>query len=297
MSAYTICHLFIYSRTACKIYACTLLPASAAACLICFPSSLSGRIIILSLLLLYLTLALICASSECFLNIMTNPAHQSHKVSGVSHIYDCFGSAGLAPANSNYANRYTSTGRYGRYRRVCTSGFYRGLRRCPQANTTRMKSREVMTSYILVFAAQEIYAACVMIWNVLPPSRPSTVFRFSADQINVFIRCTFFGSRSPSAVHRRPLVMDYAPSLSGVSQLLSVCFPADWLQRGATPAASPASVPHPPSCCSSRAGVRKQCSSFRAVRIIIALVGGVVLPPPHAALGADRLARRPPCKA
>lgn len=125
-----------------------------------------------------------------------------------------------------------------------------------------------MTSYILVFAAQEIYAACVMIWNVLPPSRPPTVFRFSADQINVFIRCTFFGSRSPSAVHRRPLVMDYAPSLSGVSQLLSVCFPADWLQRGATPAASPASVPHPPSCCSSRAGVRKQCSSFRAVRIL-----------------------------
>lgn len=54
-----------------------------------------------------------------------------------------------------------------------------------------MKSREVMTSYILVFAAQEIYVACVMIWNVLPPSRPPTVFRFSADQINVFVRCTF----------------------------------------------------------------------------------------------------------
>ena len=95
-----------------------------------------------------------------------------------------------------------------------------------------------MTSYILVFAAQEIYAACVTIWNVLPPSRPPTVFRFSADQINVFVRCTFFGSRSPSSVHRRPLVLDYAPSLSGVSQLLSVCFPADWLQRGATPVAA-----------------------------------------------------------
>ena len=98
-----------------------------------------------------------------------------------------------------------------------------------------------MTSYILVFAAQEIYAACVMIWNVFPPSRPPTVFRFSADQINVFVRCTFFGSRSPSAVHRRPLVLDYAPSLSGVSQLLSVCFPADSLfrlQRGATPVAA-----------------------------------------------------------
>ena len=62
-----------------------------------------------------------------------------------------------------------------------------------------------MTSYILVFAAQEIYAACVMIWNVLPPSRPPTVFRFSADQINIFVRCTFFrlsqsvGSASPSS--------------------------------------------------------------------------------------------------
>ena len=32
---------------------------------------------------------------------MTNPAHQSHKVSGVSHIYDCFGFAGLAPAFSS----------------------------------------------------------------------------------------------------------------------------------------------------------------------------------------------------
>lgn len=98
-----------------------------------------------------------------------------------------------------------------------------------------------MTSYILVFAAQEIYAACVMIWNVFPPSRPPTVFRFSADQINVFCSLHFFGSRSPSAVHRRPLVLDYAPSLSGVSQLLSVCFPADSLfrlQRGATPVAA-----------------------------------------------------------
>lgn len=154
-----------------------------------------------------------------------------------------------------------------------------------------------MTSYILVFAAQEIYAACVTIWNVLPPSRPPTVFRFSADQINVFVRCTFFGSRSPSAVHRRPLVLDYAPSLSGVSQLLSVCFPADWLQRGATPAASPASVPRPPSCCSSPGRSSETVLVFPSCPNIIVLVGGVVLPPPHAALGTDRLARRPSCKA
>lgn len=159
-----------------------------------------------------------------------------------------------------------------------------------------------MTSYILVFAAQEIYAACVMIWNVLPPSRPPTVFRFSADQINVFVRCTFFGSRSPSAVHRRPLVLDYAPSLSGVSQLLSVCFPADSLfrlQRGATPVA--ACLQAPTELCKAVAAASQafgnRLSVFPDRQNIIVLVGGVVLPPPHAASGAYRLACRPPCKA
>lgn len=156
-----------------------------------------------------------------------------------------------------------------------------------------------MTSYILVFAAQEIYAACVTIWNVLPPSRPPTVFRFSADQINVFVRCTFFGSRSPSAVHRRPLVLDYAPSLSGVSQLLSVCFPADWLQRGATPVA--ACLQAPAELCKAVAAASQafgnRLSVFPDRQNIIVLVGGVVLPPPHAASGTDRLARCPSCKA
>lgn len=33
-----------------------------------------------------------------------------------------------------------------------------------------------------------------MIWNVLPPSRPPTVFRFSADQINVFCSLHFFSA-------------------------------------------------------------------------------------------------------
>ena len=182
-----------------------------------------------------------------------------------------------------------------------TSGFYRGFLRCPQ-DTTCMKSREVMTSYILVFAAQEIYVACVMTWNVLPPSRPPTVFRFSADQINVFVRCTFFGSRSPSAVHRHPLVLDYAPSLSGVSQLLSVCFPADSLfrlQRGATPVA--ACLQAPAELCKAVAAAPHTFGNrllvFPSCQNIIVLVGGVVLPLPHAALGAYRLARRPPCKA
>ena len=183
-----------------------------------------------------------------------------------------------------------------------TSGFYRGFLRCPHANTACMKSREVMTSYILVFAAQEIYVACVMIWNVLPPSRPPTVFRFSADQINVFVRCTFFGSRSPSAVHRHPLVLDYAPSLSGVSQLLSVCFPADSLfrlQRGATPVA--ACLQAPAELCKAVAAASQafgnRLSVFPDRQNIIVLVGGVALPLPHAASGADRLARCPPCKA
>ena len=165
-----------------------------------------------------------------------------------------------------------------------------------------MKSREVMTSYILVFAAHEIYVACVMIWNVLPPSRPPTVFRFSADQINVFVRCTFFGSRSPSAVHRHPLVLDYAPSLSGVSQLLSVCFPADSLfrlQRGATPVA--ACLQAPAELCKAVAAAPHTFGNrllvFPSCQNIIVLVGGVVLPLPHAALGAYRLAWWTTCKA
>ena len=159
-----------------------------------------------------------------------------------------------------------------------------------------------MTSYILVFAAQEIYAACVMIWNVLPPSRPPTVFRFSADQINVFIRCTFFGSRSPSAVHRRPLIMGCSALLSVVSQLLSVCNPADSLvrlQRGATPVA--ACLQAPAELCKAVAAASQtfgnRLSVFPDRQNIIVLVGGVVLPPPHAALGTDCLARCPPCKA
>ena len=138
-----------------------------------------------------------------------------------------------------------------------------------------------------------------MIWNVLPPSRPPTVFRFSADQINVFCSLHFFGSRSPSAVHRRPLVLDYAPSLSGVSQLLSVCFPADWLQRGATPVA--ACLQAPAELCKAVAAASQafgnRLSVFPDRQNIIVLVGGVVLPPPHAASGTDRLARFPSCKA
>ena len=109
----------------------------------------------------------------------------------------------------------------------------------------------------------------------------------------------FFGSRSPSAVHRRPLVLDYAPSLSGVSQLLSVCFPADWLQRGATPVA--ACLQAPAELCKAVAAAPHTFGNrllvFPSCQNIIVLVGGVALPLPHAASGTDRLARRPSCKA
>ena len=52
----------IAARKISKINACTLFPAAAAACLILVPSSFVGRIMILSRLLLYFVLALLCAS-------------------------------------------------------------------------------------------------------------------------------------------------------------------------------------------------------------------------------------------
>ena len=83
------------------------------------------------------------------------------------------------------------------------------------------------------------------------------------------------GSLSPCEcipVSTRPLIMGCSALLSVVSQLLSVCNPADFsqgLQRGATPFCGvPASTRGTLSSrCSSFRGVRKQCPSFRAVRI------------------------------
>lgn len=98
-----------------------------------------------------------------------------------------------------------------------------------------------------------------------------------------------------------PLIMGCSALLSVVSQLLSVCNPADSLirlQRGATPVA--ACLQAPAKLCRTVAAVQ-HCSEtvlvFPSCPNIIVLVGGVVLPPPHAASGTDRLARRPPCKA
>jgi len=89
--------------------------------------------------------------------------------------------------------------------------------------------------------------------------------------------------------------------LSVVSQLLSVCNPADFLvrlQRGATPVA--ACLQAPAKLCRTVAAVQ-HCSEtvlvFPSCQNIIVLVGGVLLPLPHAASGTDCLARCPPCKA
>lgn len=82
---------------------------------------------------------------------------------------------------------------------------------------------------------------------------------------------------------------------------LSVRNPADSLfrlQRGATPVA--ACLQAPAKLCRTVAAVQ-HCSEtvlvFPSCQNIIVLVGGVVLPPPHAASGTDCLARCPPCKA
>ena len=116
--------------------------------------------------------------------------------------------------------------------------------------------------------------------------------------------CFALGSLSPCeclSSSTLPLIMGCSALLSVVSQLLSVCNPADFLvrlQRGATPVA--ACLQAPAKLCRTVAAVQ-HCSEtvlvFPSCQNIIVLVGGVVLPPPHAASGTDCLARRPPCKA
>ena len=71
------------------------------------------------------------------------------------------------------------------------------------------------------------------------------------------------------------------------------------LQRGATPVA--ACLQAPAELCKAVAAASQafgnRLSVFPDCQNIIVLVGGVLLPPPHAVLGTDRLARRPSCKA
>lgn len=117
--------------------------------------------------------------------------------------------------------------------------------------------------------------------------------------------CFALGSLSPCeclSSSTRPLIMGCSALLSVVSQLLSVCNPADSLvrlQRGATPVA--ACLQAPAELCKAVAAAPhtfgNRLSVFPDCQNIIVLVGGVVLPLPHAALGTDRLARRPSCKA
>ncbi len=116
--------------------------------------------------------------------------------------------------------------------------------------------------------------------------------------------CFALGSLSPCeclSSSTRPLIMGCSALLSVVSQLLSVCNPADSLvrlQRGAAPVA--ACLQAPAKLCRTVAAVQ-HCSEtvlvFPSCQNIIVLVGGVLLPPPHAASGTDCLARCPPCKA
>lgn len=117
--------------------------------------------------------------------------------------------------------------------------------------------------------------------------------------------CFALGSLSPCeclSSSTLPLIMGCSALLSVVSQLLSVCNPADSLvrlQRGATPVA--ACLQAPTELCKAVAAASQtfgnRLSVFPDRQNIIVLVGGVVLPPPHAASGTDCLARRPPCKA
>lgn len=117
--------------------------------------------------------------------------------------------------------------------------------------------------------------------------------------------CFALGSLSPCeclSSSTLPLIMGCSALLSVVSQLLSVCNPADFLvrlQRGATPVA--ACLQAPAELCKAVAAASQafgnRLSVFPDRQNIIVLVGGVALPLPHAASGADRLARCPPCKA
>ena len=117
--------------------------------------------------------------------------------------------------------------------------------------------------------------------------------------------CFALGSLSPCeclSSSTLPLIMGCSALLSVVSQLLSVCNPADFLvrlQRGATPVA--ACLQAPAELCKAVAAASQafgnRLSVFPDCQNIIVLVGGVALPLPHAASGADRLARCPPCKA
>lgn len=117
--------------------------------------------------------------------------------------------------------------------------------------------------------------------------------------------CFALGSLSPCeclSSSTLPLIMGCSALLSVVSQLLSVCNPADSLvrlQRGATPVA--ACLQAPAELCKTVAAAPHTFGNrllvFPSCQNIIVLVGGVVLPLPHAASGADHLARCPPCKA
>lgn len=79
---------------------------------------------------------------------MTNPAHQSHKVSGVYHIYDCFGFAGLAPAFSTMQTGIPPQGGMGAIVASVRRAFTEA---CAAVQNGCMKSRKVITSLSQVY--------------------------------------------------------------------------------------------------------------------------------------------------
>lgn len=123
--------------------------------------------------------------------------------------------------------------------------------------------------YLVFFAAQEIYAACVMIWNVLPPSRPPTVFRFSADQINVFLFAALF---SALAVRRQCIAVLSFWTMRRRSPACHNCYRFVFRltgYSGARPRRHRLQAYRTRrAVAAAEAGVRKQCSSFRAARIL-----------------------------
>nr|DAK90414.1 MAG TPA: hypothetical protein [Caudoviricetes sp.] len=63
---------------------------------------------------------------------------------------------GVAPQKSSCAAAYTASWRYERYRRVCTSGFYRRFPGCPE------RLYEIQRGYYLTFASLLVFPSCVI---------------------------------------------------------------------------------------------------------------------------------------
>ena len=77
-------------------------------------------------------------------------------MSGVCHIYDCFGFAGFAPAFSNYANRYTSRGGI--------NAIVASVRRAFTEACAAVQNGlyEIQRGFYLTFASLLVFPSCVI---------------------------------------------------------------------------------------------------------------------------------------